>query len=100
MREVWNELNSKEMAVRIDTKDYEAIIYQGVKMIKEGEKYVMRSTESDYYPRLSLDIQAIFLTCGVDAGIKAYKKDKYMRQIESFPTSSVTKHLMEKIEKL
>ena len=100
MKEVWDELNSREMAVRLDTKDYEAVIYKGVKMIKEGEKYVMLSTESDYYPRLSLDIQAIFLTCGVDAGIRAYKEDKYMRQIKSFPTSTVTKHLTDKLEKL
>lgn len=100
MEEVWNELNSREMSARLDTKDYEAVVYQGVKMIKEGDRYVMLSTESDYYPRLSLDVQSIFLTCGVDAGIKAYKKDKYMRQMKSFPVESVSKKLQEKIDKL
>jgi hypothetical protein len=100
MREVWDEINQREMSVRIDTKDYQAVIYQGLKMIKEGEKYAMLSTECDYYTRVSPDIQAIFLTCGLDAGMRAYKRDKYMRQMEDFKAPVMQKHLQDKIDRL
>lgn len=100
MNEIWNELRSRHSAVKMDTEDYQALIYQGVKMVKEGERYVMLSTESNFYPRVRKEIVDIFLTEGVDEGMRAYKADKYKRQLEECELPSVQKYLSEKLSKL
>lgn len=100
MEEIWNELTSMEMAVRLDTKSYEAVIYQGLKVIKEGDQYVFLSTESDYYPLVSNKIINVFLSDGLEAGMKAFKKDKYERLIKSFGHNGNMKTIQDKLDKL
>lgn len=101
MEEIWNDLISRDKAVRLDTSGYEAVMYQGVKAVKDENGIILLSTENDYYPRVSEEILGIFLEKGVDAGLKAFKKDRYLRHLnEPAINNNTIKVLKEKIDKL
>jgi hypothetical protein len=101
MEEIWNDLISREKAVRLDTSGYEAVMYQGVKAVKDENGIILLSTENDYYPRVSEQILGVFLEKGVDAGIKAFKKDRYLRHLEEPSLNNNTiRVLNEKIKNL
>jgi hypothetical protein len=99
MEHIWNEF--VERGVDLSTRDYEARLYQGVKMVKDEDGFHMLSTESDFYVKVGNDIITIFLEQGFDEGVRAYKRDKYLRQIRDFGGSKyVTSALTKKLENL
>lgn len=99
MEHIWNEF--VERGVDLSTNDYEARLYQGVKMVKDEDGFHMLSTESDFYVKVGNDIITIFLEQGFDEGVRAYKRDKYIRQLRDFSGSKyVTNALTKKLENL
>ena len=88
MDKIWTELNEMGGAARLDTKDYEAVLYQGLKVVKDEDGLTFLSTENDFYPAVKPSIVEIFYSEGLEAGMKAYKRDKYYRQLEEFGASS------------
>lgn len=99
MEHIWNEF--VERGVDLSTKDYEARLYQGVKMVKDEDGFHMLSTESDFYVKVGNDIITIFLEQGFDEGVKAYKRDKYIRQLKNFGTSKrLSSGITKKLENL
>ena len=101
MEEIWEELRNMKDSAILDTDDYEAVIYQGLKVVREGDEYLFLSTENDFYPKVADWIVDVFFEHGVEAGIKAYKMDKYKRQLAEFGSSTkIALGLTRKIEAL
>jgi hypothetical protein len=99
MIEIWNEFD--ERGVNLDTPEYEARLYQGLKIVRDEDGYRFLSTENDFYPTVRDEIIGVFFEEGFDAGIKAYKKDKYLRQLEEFRNAKyMTAALTRKLENL
>lgn len=83
----WNEIKKRSGAAWINGEGYESVIYQGIKIVKDEDGFHFLSTESDMYPRVDPQIVELFWNEGLDVGLRAYRKDKYERQLRDFGAS-------------
>lgn len=78
LEEIWQEIRRKNLAAKIDVGDSLSAIYKGVKIVKEGDEIRLLSTQYDLYREFSKEVYEVFLTQGIEAGIK--KKREYENQ--------------------
>jgi len=83
LKEIWEAFRCHENSVDLDTDEFEASIYKGVKMVNDGERIYILSTASDIYKEVDDDIYYTFITEGVENGVKAFQKKRYERQLLS-----------------
>lgn len=101
LKDIWRDFRSSEYAVHIDTDEYESSIIKGVKMVNDGETIQILCTSSDMYREVSDEIYEVFLTEGVDEGVRAYRLDRYNKQLlEPMFTAKARIKIKEKIKKL
>ena len=101
LKEIWDQFRSSEYAVHIDTDDYKSSIIKGVKMVNDGETIQILCTSSNMYKQVSDDIYYVFISEGVEAGVKAYRIDRYEKQLEDPMYNQKAKSMIkEKIKSL
>lgn len=97
----WDDLKERCGAAWLSGDGYEAVIYQGIKIVKDEDGFHFLSTESDMYPRVQDYIVEVFYEHGLDEGLSVYKMDKYKRQLRDYGASSrIASGLIKKIEAL
>lgn len=97
----WDEIKERDGAAWLSGDGYEAVIYQGIKIVKDEDGFHFLSTESDMYPRVQDYIVEVFYEHGLDEGLSVYKMDKYKRQLKEYGASSkIASGLIKKIELL
>jgi len=82
------EIQKIHTAVDLSTKNEEARIYRGIKIVKQGDEIKIYSTETDFYKDISSwfmsgdDFNDSFLTCA-----HRYIKDRYLRNLDAIERS-------------
>ncbi|MGA1740389.1 MAG: hypothetical protein ACO393_05985 [Methylophilaceae bacterium] len=74
---MWIQARSKPNAVHLDTKDYESVIYKGIKMVKDERGINVYSTGSDFYT----NITSSFVGGSFDECVRHFLKKKYIKTI-------------------
>jgi hypothetical protein len=101
LKDIWRDFRSSEYAVHIDTDTYESSIIKGVKMVNDGETIQILCTSSDMYREVSDELYNVFLTEGVEQGVKAYRLDRYNKQLlDPMYTSRARENIKRKMKKL
>ena len=101
LKEIWEAFRWHEKSVDLDTDEYEASVYKGVKMVNDGERIYILSTASDIYKEVDDDIYYAFITEGVENGVKAFQKKRYERQLLSNMHSQKSRETIQsKIDRL
>lgn len=78
LKRIWLEARGKRFSVNLDTDNYLATIYKGVKLMKRGDKIRIYSTETDFYK----DITDSFVNGSFDNSLNLFLKNKYVRNLE------------------
>lgn len=85
LKQIWDSFRALDNAVDIDLSNYESSICGGVKIIKSETGIELLCTNTDMYRPIESRIKDVFLEEGVEAGILAYKLNKYEKIINTFP---------------
>ena len=81
LEDIWREIRNKNLAAKIDIEDSLSAIYKGVKIVKEGDEIRLLSTQYDLYREFPKEVYDVFLTQGIEAGIKKKREHENKNRI-------------------
>jgi predicted DNA binding protein len=82
LEDIWREIRGKNLAAKIDIEESLSAIYKGVKIVREGDEIRLLSTQYDLYRELPQEVYEVFLTQGIEAGIKKKREHENQNRIE------------------
>lgn len=86
--EVWKQARNKYFSVNLDTKDHQAVIYKGIKVVNDNGNIRIYSTETDFYE----DITDYFNKDSFDIGVKEFLLKKYLIKL-----NEIEKYIQEEL---
>lgn len=85
MKELWKEARVFPNSVYLSYKDEEAVIYRGVKIVKNEDGIKLYDTDYEMYKRI-YDTR-LFFEKGFEYGVLSFASDKYMRKLSVIQSS-------------
>jgi hypothetical protein len=80
LQRMWDEILATHTSVDLDTKDYKARIYRGIKVVHYGDEIKVYSTETPFYKDITdtfIEHGGSFKDCAHE-----YIKDRYLRNLD------------------
>jgi len=94
---VFAQASEKNSAVKLDTEESEAVVYMGLKFVKEKGEVVILSTETDLYREIDKHGYACFVDKEFNQAVKDFRIKRLERALKS---NSENKIIKEKINSL
>jgi hypothetical protein len=82
---MFNEARRVPKSVHLEYKDEEAVIFKGIKIVRNEDGVQLYNTEHDMYKRI-YDIR-LFLEYGFEYGVLSFCSEKYQRKLKKVENS-------------
>lgn len=77
LEEVWSQARSKHLSANLDTDDHDAVVYRGVKVVRDVDGIRLYCTDKDFYE----EITDKFVGKTFDEGLENHLKFKYINKL-------------------
>lgn len=84
LQRMWDEIQQIHTAADLSTRNEEARMYKGIKVVKQGDQIKVYSSENEFYKDVTCwftsgdEFNDSFLTCA-----HRYIKDRYLRRLDT-----------------